>query len=64
MSRVYKCISMYKGRLQKIKTDNIVKLDQRVRRSRSQITMFKRAEIVARGKLGLTKSWFAFLLQR
>ena len=45
----YECISMCKGRLQKIKADNIMNLDLRVGRYRSQITMFKRAEIVRRG---------------
>ena len=42
---------MYKGRLQKIKAENIMNLDLRVGRYRSQITMFKRAEIVRRGKI-------------
>ena len=42
---------MYKGRLQKIKADNIMNLDLRVGRYRSQITMFNRAEIVEGGKM-------------
>ena len=64
MSRVYKCVSMYKGWLQKIKTENIMNFDQRVGRSRSQITIFNRAEIMARVYNGVNKKKIAFLLQR
>ena len=49
---------MYKGWLQKIKTENIMNFDQRVGRSRSQITIFNRAEIMARGYNEVNKTIF------